>query len=32
VIVQRGRDWENKKEGLVFSGLNENGTAVWGKK
>lgn len=32
VIVERGRDWENKKECLVFTGLNNAGTAVWGKK
>jgi arabinan endo-1,5-alpha-L-arabinosidase len=32
VMVERGRDWENKKDALVFSGLNNEGTAVWGKK
>ncbi|CAN5546029.1 arabinan endo-1,5-alpha-L-arabinosidase [soil metagenome] len=32
IIVQRGRDWENKKYGYIFSGLNNEGTAVWGKK
>lgn len=32
VIVERGRDWENKKACLVFTGLNNAGTAVWGKK
>jgi arabinan endo-1,5-alpha-L-arabinosidase len=32
VIVQRGRDWENKKDALIFTGLNNEGTAVWGKK
>lgn len=32
LLVERGRDWENKKECLVFTGLNEVGTAVWGKK
>lgn len=32
VIVQRGRDWENKKSSYIFSGLNNEGTAVWGKK
>lgn len=31
VIVSRGRDWENKKNCLVFSGLDNTGTAVWGK-
>jgi arabinan endo-1,5-alpha-L-arabinosidase len=32
VFVQKGRDWENKKSTYIFSGLNETGTAVWGKK
>jgi arabinan endo-1,5-alpha-L-arabinosidase len=32
VFVQRGRDWENKKATVVFSGLNNSGTAIWGKK
>ena len=32
VFVQRGRDWENKKSSYIFSGLNNTGTAVWGKK
>lgn len=32
VFVQKGRDWENKKSTYVFTGLNEIGTAVWGKK
>ncbi len=32
VIVERGRDWENKKACLVFTGLNNEGTAVWGRK
>ncbi|MBU1821940.1 MAG: arabinan endo-1,5-alpha-L-arabinosidase [Bacteroidetes bacterium] len=32
VFVQKGRDWENKKETLIFTGLNNEGTAVWGKK
>jgi arabinan endo-1,5-alpha-L-arabinosidase len=31
VMVTRGRDWENKKNCLVFSGLDNTGTAVWGK-
>ncbi len=30
--VERGYDWENRRECLVFSGLNQVGTAVWGKK
>lgn len=33
VYVERGRDWENKIEKtLVFTGLNNTGTAIWGKK
>jgi arabinan endo-1,5-alpha-L-arabinosidase len=32
VIVGRGRDWENKKDALVFTGLNNEGVAMWGKK
>jgi arabinan endo-1,5-alpha-L-arabinosidase len=32
VYVQKGRDWENKKNSFIFSGLNNIGTAVWGKK
>jgi arabinan endo-1,5-alpha-L-arabinosidase len=32
VMVKRGRDWENKKTGLVFTGYNEEGTSIWGKK
>jgi arabinan endo-1,5-alpha-L-arabinosidase len=32
VHVERGRDWENKKVCLIFTGLNTSGTAVWGKK
>lgn len=33
VYVERGRDWENKKAAsLIFTGLDSEGTAVWGKK
>lgn len=32
VMVERGRDWENKKACLIFTGLNQEGTAIWGKK
>ncbi len=32
VFVQKGRDWENKKSSYIFTGLNNEGTAVWGKK
>ncbi|MDR3694851.1 arabinan endo-1,5-alpha-L-arabinosidase [Mucilaginibacter sp.] len=33
VMVERERDWENKvATTLVFTGLNNLGTAVWGKK
>jgi arabinan endo-1,5-alpha-L-arabinosidase len=32
VMVKRGRDWENKKECIVFTGFNNDGTTLWGKK
>ena len=32
LFVQKGRDWENKKSSFVFTGLNETGIAIWGKK
>jgi arabinan endo-1,5-alpha-L-arabinosidase len=32
VFVQKGRDWENKKSSYIFTGLNEAGTVIWGKK
>lgn len=32
VYVQKGRDWENKKSTLIFTGLDNTGTATWGKK
>jgi arabinan endo-1,5-alpha-L-arabinosidase len=32
VFVQKGRDWENKKSTIIFTGLNSAGTAIWGKK
>ncbi len=32
VFVQKGRDWENKKATIIFTGLNNTGTAIWGKK
>jgi len=32
VKVERGRDWENKKNTILFTGLDQTGTAVWGKK
>nr|WP_157886936.1 arabinan endo-1,5-alpha-L-arabinosidase [Hymenobacter sp. PAMC 26628] len=32
VYVQKGRDWENKKASIIFTGLDNNGTAIWGKK
>ena len=32
VFVQKGRDWENKKNTIIFSGLNNQGTAIWGRK
>jgi arabinan endo-1,5-alpha-L-arabinosidase len=32
VIVDRERDWENKRNTIIFTGLNNTGTAIWGKK
>jgi len=32
LFVQKGRDWENKKSTFIFTGLENDGTAVWGKK
>jgi arabinan endo-1,5-alpha-L-arabinosidase len=32
VLVERGRDWENKKETILFSGLNNKGTAIWERR
>jgi arabinan endo-1,5-alpha-L-arabinosidase len=32
VHVQKGRDWENKRNTIIFTGLNNEGTAVWGKQ
>ena len=32
VLVQKGRDWENKKPTIIYTGLNNKGTAVWGRK
>ena len=32
VYVERGRDWENKKASLIFTGLDTEGIAIWGKK
>ncbi|WP_162054448.1 arabinan endo-1,5-alpha-L-arabinosidase [Pontibacter pamirensis] len=33
MYVERGRDWENKEAStLLFTGLDEQGTAIWGKK
>jgi arabinan endo-1,5-alpha-L-arabinosidase len=30
--VSRERDWENKDTTIVITGLNQQGTAIWGKK
>jgi len=30
--VQDGWDWENEKKTIIFTGLNNKGIAVWGKK
>ncbi len=32
VEVEIGYDWENHKETLIYSGLNNEGTAIWAKK
>jgi arabinan endo-1,5-alpha-L-arabinosidase len=33
LYVSRERDWENKKATtIVITGMNQNGTAIWGKK
>lgn len=33
VYVEWGRDWENQvPKTLIFTGLNQEGTAIWGKK
>lgn len=32
LFVQKGRDWENKKATVIFTGLDNTGTAIWGKK
>ena len=32
LFVQKGRDWENKKSSYIFTGLNNTGMAIWGKK
>jgi arabinan endo-1,5-alpha-L-arabinosidase len=32
LFVQKGRDWENRKSTVIFTGLDNTGTAVWGKK
>ena len=33
IKVERERDWENKiASTIIFTGLNNNGTAIWGKK
>jgi arabinan endo-1,5-alpha-L-arabinosidase len=31
-FVQKGRDWENKRGTFIFTGLDNLGTAIWGKK
>jgi arabinan endo-1,5-alpha-L-arabinosidase len=32
VYVSRERDWENKKETFIYTGLTNDGVAIWGKK
>ncbi|KEO74434.1 arabinan endo-1,5-alpha-L-arabinosidase [Anditalea andensis] len=32
VFVDNGYDWENHKPTILFTGLDQKGTAIWGKK
>lgn len=32
LFVQAGRDWENKRSTIILTGLDNSGTAIWGKK
>jgi arabinan endo-1,5-alpha-L-arabinosidase len=32
VRVDRERDWENKNNTIIFTGLDNTGKAIWGKK
>ena len=32
LFVQKGRDWENKKSTIIFTGMDAAGVASWGKK
>jgi arabinan endo-1,5-alpha-L-arabinosidase len=32
LVVERGRDWENRRPCFVLSGLSADGTLIWGKK
>lgn len=32
LVVFAGHDWENETETLLFTGLDQNGCSVWGKK
>ncbi|MDN3668515.1 arabinan endo-1,5-alpha-L-arabinosidase [Echinicola jeungdonensis] len=32
VYVDQGYDWENHQKTLIYTGLNNEGTAIWGKK
>ncbi|MDR2058111.1 MAG: arabinan endo-1,5-alpha-L-arabinosidase [Dysgonamonadaceae bacterium] len=32
LIIFAGHDWENKKETILFTGLDKKGHSVWGKK
>ncbi len=32
VFIQKGRDWENERNSIIFTGLDNVGTATWGKK
>lgn len=32
VFIQKARDWENRRNTIILTGLDDKGTAVWGKK
>lgn len=32
LIIHAGHDWENEKETILFTGLDNSGRSVWGKK
>lgn len=32
LVVFNGHDWENETRTLLFTGIDENGCSVWGKR